>query len=281
MRILQSLLWVLISVVAGYAVIVLLMYALQSQMVYHPQSKIFATPAEVGLQYGDVRFHTEDGISLHGWLVPADSSTLTVLYFHGNAGNISGRLETIQLLHQLGLNVFIFDYRGYGKSEGKPTEEGTYKDAAAAWRYLVDERKVAESNIIVMGRSLGGAVAAWLAARHDPAAAIIESTFTSAADLGADIYPWLPVRWMLKYEYRTLEYIKEIDAPVFMAHSRDDRVVPFQHGRTLFEEANEPKTFVELRGSHASAFLETGEKYREELKQFLGKHSSLNPKMEN
>lgn len=274
-------LWVLISVVAGYAVIVLLMYALQSQMVYHPQSKIFATPAEVGLQYGDVRFHTEDGISLHGWLVPADSSTLTVLYFHGNAGNISGRLETIQLLHQLGLNVFIFDYRGYGKSEGTPTEEGTYKDAAAAWRYLVDERKVAESNIIVMGRSLGGAVAAWLAARHDPAAAIIESTFTSAADLGADIYPWLPVRWMLKYEYRTLEYIKEIDAPVFMAHSRDDRVVPFQHGRTLFEEANEPKTFVGLRGSHASAFLETGEKYREELKQFLGKHSSLNPKMEN
>lgn len=255
------------------------MYILQSQMIYHPQKDLLATPSEVGLQYEDTQFRTEDGIDLHGWFVPADSSELTVLYFHGNAGNISGRLETIQLLHKLGLNVFILDYRGYGKSEGRPTEEGTYKDASAAWRYLTTERNVSAENIVIMGRSLGGSVAAWLAARQDPAAAIIESTFITAADLGADIYPWLPVRWMLKYDYNTRKNLKRIKVPLFMAHSRDDQVIPFHHGRILFKIANEPKKFVELRGSHASGFWESREKYRSNLSQFLEAYTAYEPKI--
>lgn len=265
----QSFLWMLLSVAVGYLLLVVFMYLLQSQMIYHPQKSITFTPEDVGLSYKDVTFATEDGLDLHGWYVPNNESNVTVLYFHGNAGNISGRLQTIQLLHNLGLNVFIIDYRGYGKSEGSPSEEGTYKDAQAAWNYLVEERDVDSSNIVIMGRSLGGAVASWLAVQEQPAATILESTFTSAADLGADLYPWLPVRSIIQYDYNTLEHIKQIQSPLFMAHSRDDEIVPYQHGKTLFEAANDPKTFLELRGSHGSGFWETGEKYRTALQKFV------------
>jgi len=249
------------------------MYLMQSSLVYHPQGELLATPSTAGLDYEEVTFQTSDDIELHGWHVPADSAHLTVLYFHGNAGNISGRLETIQLLHELGLNVFIFDYRGYGKSEGSPSEQGTYRDAEAAWNYLRSDKNIANSSIVIMGRSLGGSVAAWLAAQKSPAASVIESTFTSATDLGADLYPWLPVRWIMNFEYNTLKHIKQINSPLFMAHSRDDQIVPFHHGQQLFEAANAPKTFVELRGSHGSGFWETGAKYRNELRQFLENHT--------
>ncbi|MDZ7683133.1 MAG: alpha/beta hydrolase [Fodinibius sp.] len=268
----QSFFWILITLVAGYLLIVLLMYLMQSSMVYHPQKQLTATPAAAGLQYEDITFETEDEVQLHGWYVPADSAEITVCYFHGNAGNISGRLETLQLLNQLGLNVFIFDYRGYGRSEGSATEQGTYSDAEAAWAYLQQERGLADSEIIIMGRSLGGSIAAWLAARKSAGAVVIESTFTSAVDLGADLYPWLPVRQIMNFEYNTLAHIKEIDSPLFMAHSRDDRVVPYHHGQALFEAANEPKQFLELRGSHGSGFWETGKTYREGLRQFLEAH---------
>lgn len=264
----HSFLWILLSVAAAYIMLVLLLYLLQSQMVYHPQKFIAYTPEDVGLSYEDISFTTEDGINLHGWYIPADGE-ITVLYFHGNAGNISGRLQTIQLLHNLGLNVFIFDYRGYGKSEGRPSEWGTYNDARAAWNYLISEMNLQSAQTIIMGRSLGGAVASWLAAHEQPVATILESTFTSAADLGAELYPWLPVRRIIKYDYNTLENIKQIESPLFMAHSKNDEIVPYHHGQKLFKVANEPKTFVELRGSHGSGFWETGEKYRQALQQFL------------
>jgi len=260
LRIVQSFLWILLSIAVGYLLLVVMMYFLQSQMIYFPE--------DVGLSFEDVTFITEDDVNLHGWFIPNDSNT-TVLYFHGNAGNISGRLQTIQLLHNFGLNVFIFDYRGYGKSEGRPSEQGTYKDAQAAWNYLVRVREIENDNIVVMGRSLGGAVTSWLAVQKKPVATILESTFTSAADLGADLYPWLPVRSIIKYDYNTLENIKQIEHPIFMAHSKEDEIIPYEHGETLFEAANEPKTFVELRGSHGSGFWETGEKYRTALQGFL------------
>lgn len=266
--------WLFISVVLGYAAILLLVYFLQPRMVFHPHKKITATPADLSYEFENVTVKTEDGNRLHGWFVPADTANMTVLYLHGNAGNISGRMETIQLLHQLQLNVFIFDYRGYGQSEGRPSERGTYNDAVAAWNYLQSERRIPGSDIAIMGRSLGGSVAAWLAARKNPAASIIETTFTSAADLGAELYPWLPVRWMIKYEYNTLQNIQKIDSPVFMSHSRADQVVPYDHSRKLFEAANQPKIFLELEGTHGSGFLETGVKYRNALKSFLQNHTS-------
>jgi fermentation-respiration switch protein FrsA (DUF1100 family) len=272
----QSIFWVLASIVAGYLILILLIYFMQSNLVYHPQKNILVTPSNLGLQYEDVTFHTDDEVALHGWFVPKDSVKVTVLYFHGNAGNISGRMQTIQLLHQIGLNVFIFDYRGYGQSQGRPSEKGTYQDAEAAWQYLTMNRHIADSNIVIMGRSLGGSVAAWLSARQNSAAVVIESTFTSAGDLGADLYPWLPVRWMIQYEYNTLDYLEQIESPIFMAHSRDDQIVPFHHGKTLFKSAKDPKTFVELEGTHGSGFWETGAKYQSSLQQFLEQHTPLN-----
>lgn len=268
----QSLLWMVLSVVVGYLLLAILMYLLQSQMIYYPQQSITYTPQDVGLHYEDVTFTTEDGLDLHGWYIPNHDSNVTVLYFHGNAGNISGRLQTIQLLHDLELNIFIIDYRGYGKSEGSPTEKGTYGDARAAWNYLVEEREIDSSKIVIMGRSLGGAVASWLAVQKKPAATILESTFSSAADLGADLYPWLPVRSIIRYDYNNLENIKQIESPIFMAHSRDDEIIPYKHGQTLFEAAANPKVFVELRGSHGTGFWETGEKYRSALREFLNEN---------
>lgn len=272
MRIVQSILWVLLSLAIGYFVLLIFMYVLQSQMVYHPQKKLEYTPQDIGLLFEDVRFSTEDDLELHGWYIPASNADATVLYFHGNAGNISGRLQTIRLLHDLGLNVFIFDYRGYGGSEGSPSEAGTYKDALAAWDHLTSERGLPSSNIVIMGRSLGGSVAAWIAAQKKPAAVIIESTFTSAPNLGAELYSWLPVRHILKYEYNTLENVKQIEVPFFIAHSVDDEIVPYHHGKELFKAANDPKKFVELRGSHGSGFLDTGDRYRQALHEFLTDH---------
>lgn len=266
--------WIIFSLLVGYVAISGALYLLQGQMIYHPTTAISATPSALGYEYEDVEFVAEDEVQLHGWFIPKESAELTVLYFHGNAGNISGRLETIQLLHELGLNVFMFDYRGYGKSEGAPSEKGTYKDAQAAWKYLQTARAKPDSSIVIMGRSLGGSIAAWLSARKSPVATIIESTFTSAADLGAELYPWLPVRWMIRYEYNTLKNIKAVESPLFMAHSRDDQIVPFHHGKTLFEAAPEPKTFIELEGSHGSGFWETGDKYRDGLQKFLKNHTS-------
>jgi len=198
MRMSQTLLYIGISIAIGYGVLVLLMYIMQGKIIYHPQKAIYTTPSSIGLGYEDVQFKTEDDVQLHGWFVPEDSTAPTILYFHGNAGNISGRLETLRLLHSLGMNVFMFDYRGYGQSEGTPTEVGTYRDASAAWQYLTETRDIKASQMVIMGRSLGGSVAAWLAAQKNAAAAVIESTFISAPDLGADLYPWLPVRWMLR-----------------------------------------------------------------------------------
>lgn len=272
MQFIKNSMWIILSLAAAYIVIAGALYLLQQQMVYHPTKAIGATPSTLGYEFEDVQLVTEDEVRIHGWFIPSDSTDLTVLYFHGNAGNISGRLETIQLLHELGLNVFIIDYRGYGKSDGSPSEQGTYKDARAAWKYLQSSRAISDSSIVIMGRSLGGSVAAWLAARKSPAATVIESTFTSAADLGADLYPWLPVRWMINFEYNTLQNIREIDSPLFMAHSRDDQVVPFHHGEKLFEAARDPKKFIELEGSHGSGFWETGAKYRDGLKKFLKTH---------
>lgn len=264
--------WMLAILAAGYLFVLLLMYVMQSKMIYYPTRQLVANPTDIGRSFEDITFETEDQLQLHGWFVPAADSALTILYCHGNAGNISGRLETIRLLHDLGLNVFIFDYRGYGRSEGRPSETGTYRDASAAWRYLAQTRGIGAGKIIPMGRSLGGSIAAWLAAHENPAAAIIESTFTSAADLGGDLYPWLPVRWLLKYDYNTAAYVQNIKAPVFMAHSWDDEIVPFRYGEELFKIAQEPKMFVELRGSHGSGFLETETEYRRQLRIFLDKY---------
>ena len=241
----------------------------QSRLIYFPTSEIVATPDQIGLSYKSVSFKALDGVKLSGWFIPADSPRGVVIFCHGNAGNISHRLESIDIFHRLRLSTFIFDYRGYGTSEGTPSEQGSYLDVRGAWNYLIEYEGLAPSDIMLFGRSLGGAVAAWLASQHTPKALIIESTFTSAPDLAGELYFYLPVKFLCRYKYNALAAIREVQCPILIVHSQEDEIVSFSHGRKLFDAAKEPKIFLEISGSHNEGFITSGSVYLDGLKAFL------------
>ncbi len=264
--------WIVIIIAGAYIVFVGFLFIFQSHYIYYPERVLSADPGDIGLNFESVSFETMDGVKLSGWFVPSESARGVILFCHGNAGNISHRLESIQIFHQLGLDVFIFDYRGYGQSEGKPTEQGTYKDAEAAWQYLIKERQVNPNEVIVFGRSLGGAVAAWLAQSHIPGALILESTFTSLPDIAGTLYPYIPVRLLLRFHYNTAEYLDRVNCPVLIVHSCDDEIMPFNHGRRLFEMAKKPKKFLEIAGTHNEGFITSGKRYEEGLNAFISEY---------
>lgn len=268
----RSILGFVTTGLAIYVAIAALMYVSQSRQVYFPVRALATTPAEHGMAYEDVSLMTDDGLRLHAWFIPTAEPRGVLLFFHGNAGNLSHRIESIRIFRDLGLSVFIVSYRGYGRSEGRPGEEGTYRDARAAWRYLRDEREVPSSRIVLFGRSLGASVAAWLAARENPGAVVLESAFMSAPDLGAELLPWLPVRQLLRFEYDTRAAVRDIHAPLLVIHSRDDEIVPFRHGEAVFEAANGPKTFLEIHGGHNDGFLRSLPSYEQGLRAFLDTH---------
>lgn len=261
--------WSILRILAGaYVGLSIFLLIFQSRLIYYPERKISSSPKDIGLLFETISFETSDGVRLSGWFVPGEG-TGTLLFCHGNAGNISHRLDSISVFRRMGLDTFIFDYRGYGLSEGRPSERGTYLDAEAAWNYLIGERHVPPQQIIIFGRSLGGAVAAWLAQEHTPKALIVESAFTSTADVGARYYPYLPVRLLSRFGYNTKEYLGRVKCPVLVVHSRTDELIPFDHGQRLFAAAGEPKEFLEIKGSHDYGFIESEEKYQEGLRVFL------------
>jgi len=266
----RSVLNILISAVTVYAVVLLLVFLFQSRLVYFPEvgRALVATPRAAGLDFEEVRL-TADDATLHGWWVPANAARGAVLILHGNAGNISHRLEYLTMFNRLGYATLIVDYRGYGRSSGTPSEDGTYRDGEAAWRHLTEIRKFAPRDIVVFGESLGGGVATWLALQHPPRALVLASTFTSAPDLGAQVYPWLPVRWLARIEYGNRARIGQIAAPVLIAHSKGDDIVPFSHGQALFDAAREPRQFLELRGGHNDGFIFMREEWVREVGAFL------------
>jgi len=267
--VLALVIWIIIIVAGVYVLFAGFLFVFQSHYVYYPEHIISADPSDIGLEFESVSFETEDRVKLSGWFIPSEGASGVNLFCHGNAGNISHRLESIQIFHRLGLNVFIFDYRGYGRSEGRPSEIGTYRDVEAVWQYLVEERQVSPNRIVVFGRSLGGTVAAWLAHRHTPGALILESTFTSVPDIGAKLYPYLPVRLLSRYKYDTARYLDGVNCPVLIVHSREDEIMPFSHGQRLFERATEPKEFLEISGSHNEGFIMSGKHYEEGLNAFI------------
>lgn len=294
---------ILYSVAIAYAAVVALVFLFQSRLVYYPEigREVAVTPKAYGLGFETASIRTGDGETLQAWWVPAGDARGTVLFFHGNAGNISHRLDYLQMFHRLRYSTLIVDYRGYGGSTGSPSEEGTYRDAEAAWDYLRNARGVKAQDLVVAGESLGGAVATWLAAsltpipspggrgetngslpppgegsgmREGPRAVLLFSTFTSATDLGAEIYWFLPVRLISRLGYDNLANLKRIGSPVFVAHSRDDEIVPFAHGRKLFEAAGSPKGFLEMRGGHNEGFVFARKEWVAELGAFLDRHAS-------
>lgn len=252
--------------------LLLIMSGCVSHVVYQPQGEVRYSPKDAGLTYEDVRLNAKDAVTLSGWWVPAEKDRGTVLFCHGNGGNISSCLDSILIANRLGLNMFIFDYRGYGKSDGSPTEQGTYLDAEAAWAYLVDIRKIPPYEIVVWGRSLGGAIAARTAAEHEPGALIVESAFTSIKDIVHDRADWVP-SWFLKdYAYPTCEYLEKVTAPVLVIHGRDDEMIPFKHGRALYDSIRGTKNFVEIRGSHNRGYIESLEVYESSIHGFIDKN---------
>lgn len=255
----------------GYAGISILMYLTQSRFIYHPRSGLSGTPSDIGIAFEDVTITTEDHVAIHGWFVPADRPRCTMLFCHGNTGNISDRLGMIEVYHRLRMNVLIYDYRGYGKSGGVPTEQGTYRDAEAVWKHLTETRGIDPAGIVIWGRSLGGAVAARLARDHRPGALVLESAFTSLTDMGKALHPWLPVRLLLRFTYPTVEYLRGVRRPVLVIHSPEDDLVPPEHGRELFAAASEPKEFLEISGGHNRGNLDSGDRYSDGIDRFIGK----------
>ena len=260
-------------VLAGiYIVLIGVFYLLQNRMVFladMPGRELVATPGDVGFTYQDVWLNTSDNVRLHGWFVTVPDARGTLLFLHGNAGNISHRLDSIAIFRELGLNSLIIDYRGYGQSEGKPSEQGTYIDARAAWDYLVGQQNIEAAEVIVFGRSLGAAVASSLAAATGPAAVILESCFTSAQDMASRLYPFLPVRFILNLDYPVIKNVTRFSSPLLVVHSTEDEIIPYDMGQSVFEAAPDPKQMLTISGGHNGGFLLDRDTYVAALNQFL------------
>ena len=237
--------------------------------IFYPDDYFIGDPSDWGMPFEDVYFSTEDGLTLNGWFVPGDKE-MTWLWFPGNAGNISYRLDNLRLLHhRLSLNIFIFDYRGYGRSQGRPSEEGTYLDAEAALTYLRSRRDIDPEAIIFFGRSLGSAIAVNLATKHKCLGLILESPPTSLVGMMKRLFPSLPPE-ELPIKYDSLSKIKRISVPLLILHGDCDEVVPFFMGRKLYEAANEPKQFYTIENAgHNDTYMVGGEEYFQAIEDFI------------
>lgn len=227
---------------------------LEAKALFAPMRDVLQTPKEAGLDYESVTLIAADGVRLSGWFIPSGSCQHVLYFLHGNAGNISHRLASIRLFHELGWNVFIIDYRGYGTSTGWPSEAGLYKDARAGYDYLVKIRHFAAENIVVEGESLGAAVAVELASHVPVRGLILMGAFTSVADLGKALYPAIP-SFLIASKFDSLSHVGVLTCPILFIHSRQDEIVPFEMGRRLYEAYNGDKEFVATTGGHNDHFL--------------------------
>lgn len=262
-------LWTMLLGVLVTGGLVVAVGGLQRMIVFPATKEMVWSPGDEGWTYQNVTVSV-DGCTTHGWYITVPESRGTVLYSHGNGGNISDRMEGIEVWRGLGFDVLIYDYGGYGNSTGKASEQRCYKDVRTMWRWLTEEQGIPRDRILLFGRSLGGAVAADLAAEVTPGAVILESTFASAVALGKEAFPFLPVNLLLRHRFETKDKIGRISAPLLVVHSPGDDIVPYHHGEALFKMAPEPKTFLEISGSHNDGYMESGEQYLRGLRDFLG-----------
>jgi fermentation-respiration switch protein FrsA (DUF1100 family) len=246
---------------------------LETRGVFFPSRNMMINPSVMDLPWGDIYFKTKDGRTLNGWFFKKPHARSTLIFAHGNAGNISDRLFKIKFFYDLGLNVFIFDYRGYGKSEGKPSESGVYLDAQAAYDYLGSRGDLQMENIILYGASLGGAVVIDLATHRKAALLVVESSFSNAHDMAHILYPFVP-SFFLSLKFDSIHKVRALSVAKLFIHSPDDKVVPFWVGKKLFEAAAEPKEFLEIHGGHNDGSITTNPSAAGEFIRLL-KHKDL------
>ena len=272
------LLLILLPGVAVYVLLIAYVYVFQARLIFFPNvpgRTLTATPSQIGLGFEDVRITTADRVDLHGWYVAGPSGAPAVILCHGNAGNIAHRLDWLETFCGLGFATLLFDYRGFGRSSGTPTEQGTYLDAQAAWDFLTNTKGFSPRSIVIVGESLGGPIAAHLAKDVAPGALILVSTFTSVANLASNLYWYLPVRLLARIQYPTAEYVARVHVPTLVIHSRDDETIPFLHGEELRRRASGPAQLLEIFGDHNAAFMLSRPKLTEGMRSFLEAHCIL------
>ena len=260
-----------LSIIVTLAIVVRYTDLVDRLFIFFPERDLLQDPGDSGLEFDEVFFRAADGVGLHGWFVPGRGET-TLVWFHGNAGNISNRVDNLAELHsRLGVNIFIFDYRGYGRSEGRPSEQGTYLDAEAALAYLRSREGVVQDRLVLFGRSVGSAVAAEAATKNEAYAVILESPFTSIRAMAREHYPFLPgLGAIVRTKYNTLAKMGNIHVPIMVLHGDSDKIAPFHMGRELFEAANPPKRFYGIEGAgHNDTYHVGGRAYYEALASFL------------
>ncbi len=267
----------LVIILCTYLGVIMLVPLFQSKFIYFPSRRIELTPANVGLEFEDRTLTTQDGVRISAWWVPRGDARATVLFFHGNAGNNGDRVPELQTLHALGYNVLIVDYRGYGRSEGSPGETETYLDAQAAWEHLTQSHGLPARSIVIVGESIGGAVAIDLAHRTSPGALVVLSSFTRLGDVAALHYPFLPVRWMLRHRYDSIDKVGEISCPKLFFHGSEDMLIPLANGRALFEAAADPKQFVVTPGGHNDGGFMYADEYAAKLRDFIDAATTIPP----
>ncbi len=260
---------ILISILVGYTLLLGGMYLFQDKLIFLPSSRLVVTPEKAGLEAEDVWIHTDDGEQLHGWFFPNEETEYIVVMSHGNAGNISGRIDIAKLLNGVGVSILLYDYRGYGQSSGKPSEEGLYTDIKAVINFLKTEKGFSENQMIMYGRSMGGAVASYAATEFDVSGLVLDSAFKNLKAMVRDLYPFVPAS-LARYELPTEKFLSEIqNIPIMIMHSPNDSIVGISHGKYLYEIANEPKRFVELRGGHNDNFHASTDIHSRNWRKFL------------
>jgi fermentation-respiration switch protein FrsA (DUF1100 family) len=244
--------------------------AIENAILFFPDKKIEATPNKINLKFDAVELITVDKVKLCAWWTPSDNARATLIFSHGNGGNISHRLDKLKIFHDLALNVLLYDYRGYGKSEGSPNEKGFYADVEAAYDFVVNDKKIPADQIIAYGESLGGPVAAHLAANNKVQLLILESTFTNLEDMARLHMPLLA--GLAKSKFDTLADVAKMKSPVLVLHSPNDEIVPYAQGQKLFASINTPKQFVILQGDHNNGFWKSKNTYMKGLDDFITAH---------
>jgi fermentation-respiration switch protein FrsA (DUF1100 family) len=266
---------ILFTLVAIATISKILIFISEERNLYIPDKNITLTPRSIQINYEDIYFKTKDGESLSGWFVPAGNAKITILYCGGRSGNLTDKLQEIKFFHEAGFNIFAFDYRGFGNSSGRPSEQGLYKDARAAYDYLMTRNDIEKDKIVAYGQSLGGPVAADLCLHRKLAALILEDSFPSLKAYVGDIGGFLPTEWLVSEKFDAVSRVIRIHIPKLFVHGMDDEVIMFSEGRMLFNKALPPKEFFPFDGGHEDNLFTISDAYKDRINKFFSDYHIL------